>query len=171
MRKIDILANEKFNGDTIKALDYFLDREQSIEQYIPELNKEESLHVLQWTDKIIKQEYNGDMEKFERDVKLDIKLASLNLTESEVAQAEKNPYKAKILKSLLVMLLVEGGIVGLSLVGGLAALPGLGIASQAVVGILALGMSDNIISYFKFRKAKKMIDAENNIEESKGMNL
>ena len=42
MRKIDILANEKFNGDTKMAIFTLLSQGQSIDEYVDEFTKEES---------------------------------------------------------------------------------------------------------------------------------
>ena len=53
MRKIDIIANEKFNGNTIEALHYLLDSDIKLGEYREELNVEELKYVMNYvTNKV-----------------------------------------------------------------------------------------------------------------------
>lgn len=169
MRIVDKLTVEQFNGDKKAAIYYMYKNFGSKEtandymrQFYGELNKEE----LRMAAEVIRQlavERSGleAVEKFEKSVST---MKSLNLTDEEIMNAEKNPYKAKIGKNFLKLLLVNGGLLGLT-----ALLPNLGgntagienvattIASICTTG-LAIDSGSNIMKYFKFKNAKKVLD-------------
>lgn len=175
MRKIDALANEKFNGDTISALNYLLNTDGSIESYIDELNKEEAQIVLNWAVKEAHKQFGGE-ENFRNEIMNDIELSSLELTSEEVKNAPKNPYKAAILKSFLSMLLMDGGVIALTLASGNIGIDpsALGVLGATVTGLFSAVIANNIIKYFKFKKMKKRLSTESiedqlvneNVEES-----
>ena len=162
MRKIDIIAKEKFNGDTIQTLNYLLENNQSIEQYIDELTKEEAQIVLNWASEKAHEKFGG-RENFERKMIREIELDSLNITEEEIKNAKKNPYKAKIFKGFLKMLLIDGGIVSLALISSSLGINPeiLGLLGATITGMFSLGMANNVMKYFKFKKIKNQIIDEN----------
>lgn len=165
MRKIDIIANEKFNGNTIEALHYLLDSDIKLGEYREELNVEELKYVMNYvTNKVAIKKY-GNRENLAKAAVQEIKLKSLNLTEEEVRNAKKNPYKAKMSKSFLKLLLTEGGIVSLALAGKNLGIEGptLGVIGSALTAFMSYGVAENIIKYLKFRSLKKNID--NNLFE------
>lgn len=164
MRKIDLLAQEKFNGDTLKAIEYLvINKEPTFGEYVQEFTKKEAtfafraLHTYH-VDKIIEEDFGGK-EKFADDVVREINLQELNLTAEEVKNAEKNPFRAKLGKDVLKLALLEGGVVGLSALGGKAGFDATSIGFLGSIGttICSLGMADNIMKYFKFKKMKKQL--------------
>ena len=98
MRIVDKLTVEQFNGDKKAAIYYMYKNFGSKEtandymrQFYRELNKEE----LRMAAEVIRQlavERSGleAVEKFEKSVST---MKSLNLTDEEIMNAEKNPYK------------------------------------------------------------------------------
>lgn len=165
MRKIDVLANEKFNGNTFDALHYLLDSDIKLGEYREELNVEELKYVMNYvTNKVAIKKY-GSRENMAKSAIQEIKLKSLNLTEEEVKNAEKNPYKTKVSKSFLKLLLTEGGIVSLALASKSIGIegPALGAIGSAITAFMSYGVAENIIKYINFRALKKNMD--NNLVE------
>lgn len=156
MRKIDKIAQEMFNGDIDKALNYVVNAGGYIDEYISELNKEELniayKHILEYAAK----EAGGKdklWKKYERTIDMEV----LEVTEEELKTAKVNPYKAKLLKSLLILMLVGGVLTGLTIMGSqlnfdtesIGAITGVFSATQSFL------IANNIYGYFKFRKLKK----------------
>lgn len=174
MRKLDILAQEKFNGDTLKTIEHLIvTKDPEFGAYVQEFTKKEATYAFRslhtnHVDKIIEEDFGGK-EKFANDVMREMNLQELNLTAEEVKNAEKNPFRAKLGKDVLKLALLEGGVVGLSALGGKAGFDANGIGFLGSVGttLCSLGMADNIMKYFKFRKMKKQLLEEE--KKSRGL--
>lgn len=157
MREIDIIAKEKFDGDIKKTIEYLLLNlgPGEFDKYVRQLNADESKFALT----IIKRETVkavGGQSNFEVLMRNQDIVSELNMSFDEVNNAKKNPYKAKILKSILGMLLVEGGILTMGLLGVPVAT--LGLASAVGISVSSSFITDNIMKYFKFKKLKKAVD-------------
>lgn len=74
-----------------------------------------------------------------------------NISRYEIKNMKKNPYKAKIFKSLLMTILMNVGAAGLAF-GGLAA-PALALETTA--GVFAMSFARQVKNYFDFKKLKK----------------
>ena len=163
MRKIDVFANEKFNGNIKDALLYLLNSngDYRMDDYVDELSRDEANFVyLALRDKAIK--HYGGLENYRSELKKQSDLTSLNLTEEEVRTAEVNPYKASLLKSVLKLLIMDGGILLLSMMSPVLGISvsTLGIGASLFSGIYSLTIVENLAKYVKFSKVKKIIDSE-----------
>ncbi len=176
-REIDILAEEMFDGDVKKTLQYHFDNKLSIEKYIKELNKEESLFVLDWTRNLC-YEHAGSKEKFFELAYFDLKvqpcLDALGASEEQFRQMEKNPFVLKSLKklSLLLILIILLTVVAVTLKENFI---GKGIACTIPVftGVFSLRIAEDIKNIFKFKKAKKYlaeVDAKKEMLDKESQN-
>lgn len=177
MRKIDEIANEKFNGDMNRTLEYLLyEADGPFTPYVEELTQEEARMVMKFLERDAIKHY-GSEENFYDEIDKNGLLRHLDLSEDEVRNATKNPYKAKMLKNALKMLIMEGGIIALGLVGGSFGLTPavLGMAGSVATGIWSMTLAGNIIDYVRFRKAKKIITAQDQnatlVNESRGRGM
>ncbi|MBR6516460.1 MAG: hypothetical protein IKT40_06345 [Bacilli bacterium] len=162
MRKIDEIANEKFNGDINRTLYYLVyEAGEPFDPYIPELTQAEAATVLRFVeDRAIK--HYGSEENYYNEYKKRKLLAQLDLTEEEVRNAKKNPYKAKLLKNSLLMLIVEGGILALGLAANQMGIAPdiLSYAGSIATGLFSMTLAGNLLEYVRFKKTKKMIDVQ-----------
>lgn len=157
MREIDVIAQEKFNGDSKQAIEYLLYTvgENGFGPYIDELTQDEARFVVSILNRdAIK--YFGSEKRYKEELIKNQSLAEFNLTEEEVRNTPKNPYKATLLKHICTMLLMNGGIIALSSMG--IDISALGLVQSVVTGLLAMTMAGNIIEYVKFKKMKKLVD-------------
>lgn len=163
MRKIDIEAQNNFNGDTIKLIRYYTENQKSLEEFVPELNSKEALELTKIAFEKGNETYGHD--NFEKMLIKDMKLVNLNLTEEEVRSAEVNPYKAKIFKGFLKLLLIEGGILSMVFLGKNIGFDtySLGILSQIATGVVSITIAENILKYFKFKNIKKYIEKNKDV--------
>ena len=169
-RKIDILAEEKFDGDVLKTLQNHFDNNMSIEQYVSELNEEESLFVLNWTHSVIVENCGGEENAailIKSEVKLRSCLSVMGMTSDEVRVTDKNPFISKTFKNTTILLV---GTAVLSLISIWLKDTSLGEGVVVVLpiftGFLALRLANDIMSIFKFKKAKKLIAIIDEVEVS-----
>ncbi len=163
MRKIEILANEKYNGDTFKAIeDLIINKDPDFGSYINEFTKKEAVHSFRClhtyhADKIIEEEFGGK-EAFANATMYETKLQELELTKSEFEAMKENPYKKKLIKSLIILLIGIGLILGVVtlLNTKLKAFADALYLAVYVVGLYLLyDIAINLVGYFKFKSAKK----------------
>lgn len=161
MRELDIIAREKFNGDIRKTIEFLLlnGADNNFDKYVDELTYDEAKIVMEIMNSEAIKHY-GSESNFKNEVKKNRLLIELELTEEEVKNAKKNPYKAKIFKSSLMMLIMESGIIALSLFGSnLGITPAmLGVGASIVTGLSSMTVASNVINYVKFKNASKIID-------------
>lgn len=160
MRKIDIIANEKFSGNVEKTIEYLLYNagENAFDEYIDELTQDEARIAVKFLEKEAVKQYGGKKE-YNAEIKKNRKLYSLNLTEEEVKNAKINLYKADILKGVFKLLVMESGVVALSMVGnGVGINPMLiGTIGSTITALASSTLATNIINYVKFKKVQKMV--------------
>ena len=161
MRNLDVVAKEKFGGDIEKTIEFLLlnGEDNNFDKYVDELTYEEAQMVMKIMNAEAIKHY-GSERNYQMEIKKNRLLMELDLTEEEVKNATKNPYKAKILKSSLIMLIMEGGIIALSLFGNsLGFTPAmLGVGASIATGLSSVTLASNIIGYVKFKNAKKFIN-------------
>ena len=157
-RKIDIVAEEMFDGDVEKTLNYLLDNDQCIEQYIDELTKAEANLVLDWVDKNIIETKFGGKEKFQRNIinemRLKSSLETIKMSEEQVRITEKNPFISLILKHIAILI---SGIVVVLVAEGVFNEHQILSILPFFIGFEALNLSGGIFKCIKFKKAKKII--------------
>lgn len=159
MRKFDDFVNKNFNGNMEQALEFLLysSGEEKLDNYVSELTREEALIVFRLMKKEAIKQYGGE-KNYSAELDKTRMLMSLNLTEEEVKNAQKNPYKAKLLKNVLKMLIMDGGIILLSLLSVPAS--ALGLVASVGTGLLSMTIASNLIDYVKFNKLKKTLNAQ-----------
>lgn len=169
MRKLDVLANEKFGGDIEQTLNYLLFNRNGdkIDDYVDEMTPEEARAVLMILRGKVVKGYGGE-ENFKMAVNIDEKLEELKLTKEEVLNAEKNPYKAKLGKSFFKMIIAQGGIVSLMVAANNFGIDisSLGLISSVVTGLLSFDMVQKIEKYVKYNKLKKELLSEPKFDSS-----
>lgn len=163
MRKIDVFANEHFDGDIKKALLYLLDKPTigKLDDFVDELTRDEAnFAYLELRKKAIT--YYGGLENYRAELRKQSILCSLDTTEEDVRCNSINPFRKPMLKYFLgilasiclsVLLYFVGPLVGLS--ASTAA-----IGSSLLVCIYSLSAAETIIKFFKYRRIKKQIDRE-----------
>lgn len=173
MRDTDKLAKEKFNGNIVETIKYILlnYKGQDMDKFVFEWTPEEC----EIAAKFIKQRAveNSSKEEVNQILNEENMLEQLNLTKEEVQKAERNPYRAKLGKQFLKLLLVNGGLIALA-----ATLQNINInASQNIIEAIstgatsifttymALDIGPDLVKYFKFKKLKKQYEKEKNTVE------
>lgn len=162
MNKIEILANEKFAGDLTAAIVYVMDNfdSEQLNEYVLEFNREQSDIFLGLLSGRINK-YIPDNQK-RRIVEENFDLAKIDLSKEEVNQMEVNPYKAKIGKDLLKLLIINGGLISVNLLSGSIGSSLLGenffqfasSVSMILSSVVSLSTSKDLLNYFKFKKIK-----------------
>ena len=96
---------------------------------------------------------------FERDLQDDF-----GISRDDIKKMAKNPYKAKMLKDMLWIVLLNVGSAALAVTGLGVAIPAL----EMPAGIFALDFARNVKNYFKYKKIqKKYVSGELTQEEIK----
>lgn len=163
LNEIDDLANSKFDGDLRATWDYIFSAcsPEEVERYVDMADKHQASIAM-----VSIEEGNHKYAKEARaQAKIDEKLLSLNLSREEVINIPQNPYRGKLLKSLLKITLTTATVIVLSVFGPIW---GLGADAYSVaVGILgtastyfAFEVADNLLKYFKFRSVKKALEKD-----------
>ena len=167
-RKIDVLAQEKYNGD-IKATFYDLVKKgENIDKYVDELNKDESRLLFGLLSDIYCEEHGGQ-KMVENELLRAIKLERLGITEDEVRQSTENPYKRKFLNGFLMVLL----IVLCSTIFAAASDSNSRLSSFfMIIGVLSvvyylIYVFSNIMNFFDYRWVKRNITCEDKEKENK----
>ena len=161
MREVEKLAQEKFDGDIYKALDYAYRNwgstvNERMTKLYSELNKEELKMASQIIRNLaIERSGKDKVEKFEKSIGI---LKSLNLNDDEIAKSKENPFKIPMIVSIISLLLAI--IVPLLLYQAVDnRIRGWIESAQIVlIGIFACKIADKIRKYFLFKKAKQALD-------------
>lgn len=160
-REIDVLAEEMFDGDVKKTLQYHFDNNMSIEKYVKELNKEEAFFVLDWTRSVAYKAAGGKEAFFDLayyDLKVQPCLDAMNATEEEFRRMEKNPFVLKSLKKISILLIatilitVIAVMLKTNFIGKIVA-----CILPVFIGAFSLNIAEDIKNIFKFKKAKKYL--------------
>lgn len=158
MRELDKIANEYYDGDTLKAIKGFFENQQCIDSYVSEFTKEEAeyAYCLIMDDMA---EKNGGRKQLGKKFAREIQLQQMNLTEEEILNAKKNPYKSNLLKSFLKLLLIEGGVISVALAGNKINIDSstLGILASTLTTMVSMDLANSILAYSKFKKIKKQL--------------
>lgn len=159
MRKIDRLAQEKFNGDIQETIKYLLHNSQSSEfhEYINEMTEAEASYTLDCIEEHTIEKVGG-IENYKALYKREEQINSLNMTFEEVRDAKTNPFKKKLIKSLIGMFIIQGLSISLMLLGDSGPMLGTIVATSS--GLWAMAVASNLIDFLKFKKVKKSVDRE-----------
>ncbi len=160
MREIDAIANEKFNGNTLAAIEHLVRTlgKGEFGRYVHELTPDEAKFVLDLIHSENVKAVGGEQE-YNKLLKREEQLLSMNLTYEQVRDATGNPYKTKLLLAVLSFLLIEGGLAVLLLLK--VDFHYLSAIVSFCTGLLSLNLASNIVNYIKFRHLKESIDKEN----------
>ena len=158
--------NERFNGDINKAFDYIINScsKEEFDLYFNSFTEDELSSFRKYMNDIISK--NVPADKLEKIVEEQYLLGTLNLTKDEVVRAEINPFKAKVNKSLLKFLIVDGGLIFTALAANLfgvptdVALSWGGAIALISNGFIASETTSHLIDYVKFNKLKKIYSLE-----------
>ncbi|MCH5187494.1 MAG: hypothetical protein J1F63_03770 [Oscillospiraceae bacterium] len=175
-REIEKLANEKFNGDIAAAIEYVY-RDSGLATY-----KNEKMDKLysELTKEELEIAYNVVMKIAEDKVgKKGVKSAtkgaelagSLNISPEEIAEAETNPFSSAIKVDIIALIaiafvpiLIEYALkdseVMFSISKLLDMIQGIGIT------LMAIKCGTDLVSYFKFKRAKKLLAPLDDAQES-----
>ena len=169
MREIDKLAKEKFNGDYRAAIEYMYRNYASkknpiMDKFYSELNKEELKIAAEILVQMTKEKKGENV--ISEMINASRNLDSLNLSSEEVLNAEKNPYKAKVGKDFLKLLIVNGGLLALYAVLKQFNINAQGMNIEAIATTIAsiyttsiaLDAGPNLMNYFKFKFTKKQLE-------------
>ena len=163
MREVEKLAQEKFDGDIYKALDYAYrtwGSKDTVNDRMRKLYSELTKDELKMAAQIIRNlaiERSGKekVEKFEKSI---VVMKSLNLSEDEIANAKENPYKKPMFISIISMVIVI--FVPLLLYQAIDNSVQKWIESVQVIliGIFAFELADSLRKFFLFKKAKWVLE-------------
>ena len=173
MRKLDEIANEKFNGNVQETIKYLMlnSGPQGFDPYVDELTQEEASFVVDLLHSEAIQIY-GSEKRYKEEIVKNTALTTFGVTEEEVLKAPKNPYKASVLKNFLKMFLAEGGILALGAAGLNPEI--LGLAGSVVTGLCAMTIASDMVNYFKYKKMVNLVQKHSHEEldaSSKGRGL
>lgn len=159
MNKTDKLAQELFDGDLEKTMNYILDtfETEPLNEYILDFRKEQASIFLKVMTNRVVERVPEDVRR--NTVSMVFDLASLKMEEDDVRNATENPFKKTVLKKTCIILAIA------VLTPCLAYLvPVFNESSEVVLsfgGLLttsfALSLAYDLVSFFKFRKVKKTI--------------
>lgn len=162
MREVEKLAQEKFDGDIYKALDYAYRNWGSkdtvndrMRKLYSELTKDELKMAAQIIRNLaIERSGKNKVEKFEKSIGI---MKSLNLSDDEISKAKENPFKKPMIVSIISLLIVI--VVPLSLYLAIDNSIQKWIESTQVIliGIFAFKLADSVRKFFLFRKAKQVL--------------
>lgn len=169
MNKTDILANEKFGGDLRATIEYLMDTEELDSSiYFEEFTKPQ---VRIFFDILANRINERVPDKVKKEVAAEaFALESMNLTREEVRNMDVNPFKAKVGKDFLKLLIIPGGLISLNLLAGNVLGAELGsafsqlttFATSLLTTSLSLSTAKDLLNYFKFKKTKtNMLNREN----------
>jgi len=153
MRKIEEIANLKFNGEIEKALE-FVFKNYHIEEVIKiadELTKEECQYFLLMQEKWASEKEKNNLNN----------LDSFSLSTEQLDKIPSNPAKAKIKKNILKLFIVNAGILGLGALISNLSVTGIDIdfiskmAAFVYSGYLATDFGINIKEYLDYKKQNK----------------
>ena len=163
--------NKCFDGDEEKALEC-LAQEAYACIYNKTVNEDTATNIVDSLDQKQKQKFiirlateaKANPEKINKCLNRAYTIAKMNLMYEEVCDAETNPFKCKIRKTLLKALI---GIVAVALFMWITVamdmddLPEAGPYILSVFGsYIAIELTANITNYFRFKKIKKDIDSD-----------
>lgn len=158
MREVEKLAQEKFNGDIYKALDYaYRNWGSTVNDRMSKLYSELTKEELKMAAQIIRNlaiERSGKdkVEKFEKSIGI---MKSLNLSDDEITKAKENPFKKSMIISIISMLIVIVVPLLLHLAVDNATQKWIESAQVILIGIFASKLADSVRKSFLFKKAKQ----------------
>jgi len=177
-------AYKYFSGNADKAIEC-LAHESYTKEFKFSGSRKNLRDILDTMDKNTAEKYVDYLEKeiiknpqiFEGYVENAEKWSALNLSYEEVRDAKVNPYKAKVAKGFLKGLIGGTGLLALSTLIPGASDPGIinSVCSGMVTlfgSYCAMDVGVNLINYFKFKKIKKEIEAnEKSMNDNGGKTL
>lgn len=163
MREVEKLAQEKFDGDIYKALDYAYRTWGSkdtvndrMRKLYSELNKEELKMAAQIIRNLaIERSGKNKVEKFEKSIRY---MKSLDLSDDELAKAKNNPFKRQLIISLISMLIVIVVPLLLYLAVDNSTQKWIESVQIVLIGIVAYKLADSTRKFFLFQKAKWVLE-------------
>lgn len=153
------LADEKFNGDISKAMEYLLRTEPSfgvMNDMINACSLEDKKKAWETYKEIMDDEFPGGLKTAVKESKLSVRM---KVTVDEIRKSDVNKAKARINKAFLKFLLMGAafvaGSVALGATTGLVA-PGMyGVIAALITGPAALKFSNSIINYISYLRLKR----------------
>ena len=165
MREIEKLANEKFDGDRYKALDYAYRNwgsKDNVNDRMRKLYGELTEEELKMAAQIIRNlaiERSGKdkVENFEKSIGL---MNSLNLSDDDILAVKGNLYKKPMLISLFSMLLLIGVPFLIYQFASTSVKGTIEFLQAVLIGLNAYNLADNIRKFYLFAKAKKSLNLD-----------
>ena len=163
MREIEKIANEKFNGDIYKAIDFvyrnYASEENSLMDKIYSEFTQQELEMSAQVVRNLAIERSGKkkVKKIEKSIGI---IKSLNLSDDEIIAAKENPYKKRMVISLISMFLVIVVPFLLYTFVNNSIQKWIESAQVILIGLLAVELADSIRKSYLFRKAKSILDSE-----------
>jgi len=170
MNNFEDFKNEYFNGDEDKAI-----RQLAYEGYSYNLEftktKDNIKKILDSMDEAAANKYmdylyeetEKNPERYNQYASLATNLVNLNMTYDEVKNAEINPFKAKLLKSTLKLLIGGSSLLAISIIasnlGGSDTISSfLSYLNAGVIAYTSAEIGANLINYSNFKQAKKQVE-------------
>ncbi len=154
MREIEKLANEKFDGDIEKAIDYaYRNWGSTINDRMNKIYSEFTKEELQIACKVIRNlaiERSGKkaVESFEKSIGY---MKLLNMSDEEIINAPDNPYikPCALSVALLVIAIVFGVFTNNKTI------------AEILIAVSSVSLVPNLIKCFQFNRAKKLLTKDN----------
>lgn len=160
-RKLDILANEKFDGNIRKTIDYLLKEQPSdLCDYTQEMDSYEATYASNVLYDMAEEEHGeGYMARL---IDLTCSLERLGMTQQELVATEHNPYGAQIKKIILMVsatVVLVGVVLGVlsKTIENTTITTLVGVAGAVVVSTNVLKLSGCIMAYANFSRAKRLV--------------
>lgn len=170
-RKLQEYADAQCGGDRYRAIYELLysGEKGSFDPYVEELSKEEAAFTLFLIRGSAVKAY-GSEETFRKAEKANNLAASMDLELDDVKPETKNPYKKKLLVSLLGMVGAIAVTVGVALLNKRVNLGFLAYTGEVLMGLSALSIAEKLILCNRFRRLKRLAAVIPSLPEAKENN-
>ena len=157
MNKTDLLAQERFDGDLRKTIDYILHNfdKEKLNEYVYDFNKEQAVIFIDiYTKEAVSLMTPEEINEL---VVGDYEQSCIGMSEDEIVSALVNPFGQRIKKrlGLLAAAILGPYAVALLLPDNVFSTTSATFFVGIFTAIIAITMARDILNYFKFRKLKK----------------
>ena len=150
-------ADEHCNGDRFRAIyEIYQNGEKNrLEPYIDQMTKDESFFVLFIIKRDLTSMYGGT-ENLGKTILAEQVASFTDMTLEDIDQADENPYKPLSKKGLLITAI--GIVISVTSIffNDSSVASAIAISGSVVIGTGALALANTIMSYFNFKKAKRL---------------
>ena len=158
MRKIDEIAAQQFDGDTLAVINHYVQNKMCLDDFVDDFTKEEAEYTFSVLVEIAAEDYGGS-NNLQDCVLFDMKLQRLGISEEEMENAVANPFKKDTLKALIRLLLsIFIPTVVYAIIRQFTDDTSWIFAVQTcLIGVFSINLATALLNLLRFRKLKKQL--------------